>query len=153
MVWLMATSGKGMEISGTFARRNQKIYMDLTFTNRAMQPLRGFAIQFNKNRLFLQAWKDIPAENEVQYNIENVKALSPDGICTKLEQNNVYTVARRNVESQELLYHSMKLTNGIWVLSELKLQPNNSSMTLSLKSRNTVVVDSINQAFVTILQA
>ncbi|KRY13366.1 AP-2 complex subunit beta [Trichinella patagoniensis] len=104
-------------------------------------------------RLFLQAWKDIPAENEVQYNIENVKALSPDGICTKLEQNNVYTVARRNVESQELLYHSMKLTNGIWVLSELKLQPNNSSMTLSLKSRNTVVVDSINQAFVTILQA
>ncbi|KRY13365.1 AP-2 complex subunit beta [Trichinella patagoniensis] len=226
-VWLMATSGKGMEISGTFARRNQKIYMDLTFTNRAMQPLRGFAIQFNKNsfglapaeplqvqsplfpnqsvntslllnctgpvqkmdplmvlqiavkndidifyfsciipiyvlfaddgqmdkRLFLQAWKDIPAENEVQYNIENVKALSPDGICTKLEQNNVYTVARRNVESQELLYHSMKLTNGIWVLSELKLQPNNSSMTLSLKSRNTVVVDSINQAFVTILQA
>ncbi|OUC48863.1 adaptin domain protein, partial [Trichinella nativa] len=103
-VWLMATSGKGMEISGTFARRNQKIYMDLTFTNRSMQPLRGFAIQFNKNsgpvqkmdplmiavkndidifyfsciipiyvlfaddgqmdkRLFLQAWKDIPAEN------------------------------------------------------------------------------------------
>ena len=34
---------------GTFSRRQGQPYMDLTFTNRAMQPMGGFAIQFNKN--------------------------------------------------------------------------------------------------------
>lgn len=29
--------------------RNGQIFMDMTFTNRAMQPMTGFAIQFNKN--------------------------------------------------------------------------------------------------------
>lgn len=56
----------------------------------------------------------------------------PDDICAKLQQNNVYTVARRNVEGQELLYHSLKFTNGVWVLSELKLQPMVNTMTVSL---------------------
>jgi len=56
-----------------------------------------------------------------------------DDICAKLHQNNVFTVARRNVEGQELLYHSLKFTNGVWVLSELKLQPGNASMTVLLE--------------------
>ena len=34
---------------GTFSRRQGQPYMDLTLTNRAMQPMGGFAIQFNKN--------------------------------------------------------------------------------------------------------
>ena len=34
---------------GTFARRQGAVYMDLSFTNRAMQAMGGFAIQFNKN--------------------------------------------------------------------------------------------------------
>jgi len=34
---------------GTFARRQGVVCMDLTFTNRAMQAMGGFAIQFNKN--------------------------------------------------------------------------------------------------------
>ncbi len=48
--WLSAARGKGLEIRGTFARRNQQIYMDMTFTNRAMQQMNTFAIQLNKNR-------------------------------------------------------------------------------------------------------
>ena len=49
-VWLPASKGKGLEITGTFARKNKGITMELTFTNKAMQAMAGFAIQFNKNR-------------------------------------------------------------------------------------------------------
>uniref|UniRef100_H2XLC2 AP complex subunit beta n=1 Tax=Ciona intestinalis TaxID=7719 RepID=H2XLC2_CIOIN len=48
-IWLAATAAKGLELKGTFQRRQKEIFMDLTFTNRAMQPMTGFAIQFNKN--------------------------------------------------------------------------------------------------------
>ena len=49
-VWLPAARGKGLEISGTFSRKNKQVVMELTFTNRALQQMTGFAIQFNKNR-------------------------------------------------------------------------------------------------------
>jgi len=51
-VWLPAAKGKGLEISGTFSRKNGQVLMELTLTNRALQPMSGFAIQFNKNRYY-----------------------------------------------------------------------------------------------------
>lgn len=48
-VWLPAEKGKGLEVQGTFSRRNGQISMDLIFTNKAMQAMTGFAIQLNKN--------------------------------------------------------------------------------------------------------
>ena len=48
--WLSATKGKGLEIKGTFSRKAGTIYMDMTFSNRAMQAMSGFGIQLNKNR-------------------------------------------------------------------------------------------------------
>ena len=47
---LNATSGKGMEMSVSLNRRSGQIYMDLTFTNKAMAGISGIAIQLNKNR-------------------------------------------------------------------------------------------------------
>jgi AP-1 complex subunit beta-1 len=47
--WLPASKGKGLEIRGTFSRKNGTIYMDMTFSNRAMQLMNGFGIQLNKN--------------------------------------------------------------------------------------------------------
>jgi len=47
-----------------------------------------------------------------------------------MQQNNVYTIAKRNVEGQDMLYQSLKLTNGIWVLNELKIQPGNPNITV-----------------------
>ncbi|VDK69887.1 unnamed protein product [Litomosoides sigmodontis] len=226
-VWLDASRGKGTQIEGTFARRGGQIYMDMIFTNRAMQPFTGFAIQFNKNsfglipaeplqvnsplypnqsvqtsllchtngpvqkmepltnlqvaikndvgvfyfatvvplniyfdengqmdkRDFLQMWKEIPEQNEVQFVINNVKGLSADDICTKLQQNNVFTVARRNVEGQELLYHSIKYTNQIYVLSELKMQEISQPLTLSLKSRHTAAIANMNDIYQLIISS
>lgn len=49
-VWLPAMKAKGLEISGTFARRGGAIHMDLSLTNKAMSVMTDFAIQFNRNR-------------------------------------------------------------------------------------------------------
>ena len=48
--WLSAAMGKGLQIMGTFVRRNGQIYADIDLTNKALQPMGNFAIQFNKNR-------------------------------------------------------------------------------------------------------
>lgn len=224
-VWLTAPKGKGLEITGTFARKNKQINMELTFTNKAMQAMSGFAIQFNKNsfglmpaqvlnvrsplppnqsastslplntqgpvqkmdplctlqiaiknnidvfymstsvplhvlftedgemdkRIFLATWKDIPAQNEVQYTIENVQH-NADTVSQKLKNNNIFTIAKRNVEGQDMLYQSLKLTNGIWVLAELKIQPSNPNFVLSLKARAMEVYDAIHGVYDVILK-
>jgi AP-1 complex subunit beta-1 len=54
-----------------------------------------------------------------------------DAVVQKMQQNNVFTIAKRNVEGQDMLYQSLKLTNGIWVLNELKIQPGNPNITVS----------------------
>ena len=53
-----------------------------------------------------------------------------DAVVQKMQQNNVFTIAKRNVEGQDMLYQSLKLTNGIWVLNELKIQPGNPNITV-----------------------
>ncbi|XP_042227943.1 AP-1 complex subunit beta-1-like isoform X3 [Homarus americanus] len=103
-------------------------------------------------RVFLSTWKDIPSQNEVQFNIENVN-LTADGISNKLQSSNIFTIAKRNVEGQDMLYQSIKLTNGIWVLTELKVQPGNTTIVLSLKSRATDVAQGIFEAFDGILHS
>ena len=58
----------------------------------------------------------------------------------KLKNNNIFTIAKRNVEGQDMLYQSLKLSNGIWVLAELKIAPGNTSFTVSTcnKPVNTI---------------
>merc|ERR1719403_309260 len=87
-----------------------------------------------EKKTFLNTWKDIPAANEIQHTIEGVECTS-DGISTKMTQNNAFTVAKRTLEGQDMIYQSVKLTNGIWGLVEIKLSPGNPSITLSFKSR------------------
>lgn len=225
--WLPAQKGKGMEVTGTFARRNGIINMDMDFANRALTPLSGFAIQLNKNsfglacatqlqiallqpnqsiaaslplntsgqimkmspintlqvaiknnldvfyfsvvvpmhvyfseegeidkRLFLNTWKEIPEQNESQFQINAHPGLvtNSDDLCNRLRSNNVFTIAKRNVEGQDMLYQSIKLTNGIWILCELKISPGNPVITLSIKTKTVDVVTAVKEAFELILQ-
>ncbi len=53
-----------------------------------------------------------------------------DGVSTKMHQNNVFTVAKRTLEGQDMIYQSIKFTNNVWALCELKLQPNNPVITV-----------------------
>ncbi|XP_048482272.1 AP-1 complex subunit beta-1 isoform X1 [Plutella xylostella] len=223
--WLPADKGKGLEIWGSFSRVGGQPRMDMTFTNKAMQAMTGFAIQLNKNsfgicpvgglsvgalqpgqsaeaplslattgpvqrmeplnnlqvaiknnvdvfyfaclipahilftedgqldkRVFLTTWKEIPAANEVQHTLSSVIG-NADSVAQKMTTNNVFTIAKRNVEGQDMLYQSLKLTNNIWVLLELKLQPGNPEATLSLKSRTVEVAQCIFQAYEAILKS
>ena len=219
-VWLSATKGKGLEISGTFTRKNGSIVMDMTFSNKAMQGMSNFAMQLNKNslgltpaaplsvpaplnpnqtidvslvlaangpvqkmdpltnlqvavknnvdvfyfstlvpfhvycvedgamdkRVFLDTWKQIPQQNEVQFVIENVN-LTTEQISDKLAKSNVFTIAKRNVDGQDMLYQSVKLPNNVWILTELKVSPGSTSITLSLKCRTLDVASSVNSMY------
>lgn len=57
--------------------------------------------------------------------------LSTDAASNKLQASNVFTIAKRTVDGQDMLYQSMKLTNGIWVLAELKVQAGNPNYMVS----------------------
>ncbi|KAJ1810704.1 AP-1 complex subunit beta-1, partial [Coemansia sp. RSA 2599] len=48
-VLLDAQQSQGLEILGTFARRNGQIQMEMSFSNKSGIPIGDFAIQFNKN--------------------------------------------------------------------------------------------------------
>ncbi|KAJ2019365.1 hypothetical protein GGI14_001660 [Coemansia sp. S680] len=48
-VLLDATQTQGLEILGTFARRNGSIQMEMSFVNKSGMAIGDFAIQFNKN--------------------------------------------------------------------------------------------------------
>ncbi|XP_015221706.1 AP-1 complex subunit beta-1 isoform X1 [Lepisosteus oculatus] len=224
-VWLPAMKAKGLEISGTFARRMGTIQMELSLTNKAMQVMTDFAIQFNRNsfglspaaalqvhtplspnqtievtlplstvgpvmkmdplnnlqvavknnidvfyfsclypinilfaedgkmdrQVFLATWKDIPNDNEAQFQVKDCH-LNSEAATNKLQSNNVFTIAKRNVEGQDMLYQSMKLTNGIWVLAELRIQPGNPSCTLSLKCRAPEVSQFVFQSYEAMLK-
>lgn len=220
--WLSAGKGKGLDINGTFTRRNGVINMDIEFTNKSLQPMQNFAIQLNKNsfglmcatslqlpllqpsqtlpstltlntngpvqkmspinnlqvavknsidvfyftivipmhvffaedgeidkRLFLNTWKEIPEQNEAQYQMSPFASAlgNTDDLCNNLRSNNIFTIAKRNVEGQDMLYQSVKLTNGIWILAELKVTPGNPSLMLSLKSKTTEVMSFVKDAY------
>lgn len=121
-------------------------------------------------RVFLNTWKEIPAQNEVQFTLTDVQCnpgLSifsvalislyssylltvlviycfvnhfADTVVSKMQQNNVFTIAKRNVEGQDMLYQSLKLTNGIWVLNELKIQPGNPNITVSVTTVDSIMM-------------
>merc|ERR1719494_926864 len=86
-VWLSAAKGKGLEISGTFSRRNGQIFMDLTFTNRAMQAMGGFAIQFNKNSFGIAPSAPLQVQSPLPPNqsAETSLPLSTTGAVQKME--------------------------------------------------------------------
>ncbi|KAF6018522.1 hypothetical protein EB796_023171 [Bugula neritina] len=222
-LWLTKEKGKGLTISGSFARRAGKIYMDMTLTNNTLQSLSGFAIQFNKNsfglvpasplkvnpipvngttttslplnttgtvqkmnpinnlqvaiknnidvlyfatlvpiqvlftedglmerKVYLSTWKDIPAQNEAQISVSGV-TMSLDVLQERLKDNNIFTVAKRSVDGQDLLYQSLKLANGIWCLIELTPDLANASLQVSLKARVTDIYPSIQKAFQSLL--
>lgn len=225
-VWLPANKGKGLQIEGTFSRRQGAIYMDMTFTNRAMQAMSEFAIQLNRNsfglmpaaalqipypinanqsvqsslalstnvavqrldplnmlqvaiknnidvfyftcnvpywmlwteegkmdrKVFLATWKDIPAQNEVQ-NVLGGVALTADRAGEVLQMNNVFVIAKRTVDTQELLYVSLQFTNGIYVLGELKFTPGSPSVALALKTRAMDVILGVQASLDTILHS
>ncbi|XP_068461333.1 AP-1 complex subunit beta-1 isoform X2 [Clinocottus analis] len=104
-----------------------------------------------ERQVFLATWKDIPNENEAQFQIKDCH-LNSDAASNKLQSSNIFTIAKRTVEGQDMLYQSMKLTNGIWVLAELRVQTGNPNYTISLKCRAPEVSQCVFQNYETVLK-
>lgn len=83
-----------------------------------------------EKRVFLSTWKDIPGGYEVQYRLGGIR-LSAEECSDRLKRNNIFTIAKRNVDGQDMLYQSLKLINNIWVLAELKIKPGDTDYTVS----------------------
>jgi AP-1 complex subunit beta-1 len=49
-----------------------------------------------------------------------------------MHQNNVFTVAKRNLEGQDMVYQAIKFSNNVWALTELKIQPGNPNITVKV---------------------
>lgn len=93
-IWLPAEKGKGLEINGTFARRNGQLFMDMTFTNKAMQPMMGFAIQFNKNSFGLTSTAPLQVLSPLPPGVsaEATLQLATSGAVQKMEPLNTLQV-------------------------------------------------------------
>ncbi|CAD5120831.1 DgyrCDS9385 [Dimorphilus gyrociliatus] len=216
-VWLPMSKGKGLELSGIFRRKDGQVYMDITFSNKGVQPLSNFAIQFNKNSFglvpgqqisqintiapntstnfslpvntngpihkteplttlqvaiknsldifyfttqipmhvlfiedidvnksfYLNAWKEIPAANEAQTTLSNIQFSTFD-ILAKLNANNIFTINKQRIGEEDIVYLASKLTNGIFIMIELKILQCN--ITISLRSRVTQVYPDVKNA-------
>jgi hypothetical protein len=77
---------------------------------------------------FLQTWQDIPESNEIKHQLQNSNGLSIEDLQNKLRLNNIHTITRTIIEQKEMLYQTIKLTNGIFVLVELKITPGNRTI-------------------------
>ena len=66
-----------------------------------------------------------------------------------MQQNNAFTVAKRTLEGQDMVYQSIKFTNNVWALAELKIQPGNPNITVSIVNIQYVVLTTVNMIFLT----
>jgi hypothetical protein len=68
--------------------------------------------------------------------------MNTDVLLKKLKENNVFVIARRNVEQKDMVYLSLQLPK-IWVLMELKVTPATGSTpttyTMAYKCRHIQV--------------
>uniref|UniRef100_UPI003980DD6A hypothetical protein n=1 Tax=Salmonella sp. s54925 TaxID=3159674 RepID=UPI003980DD6A len=96
-------------------------------------------------KVFLGMWKDISPNNEVQKQLHS--NVNSDMAQQKLAANNIFTVAKRTVDGQDMLYQSLKFTNKIWVLAELKMEPGNPNVQLALKTQAMDVVVGVQKAY------
>uniref|UniRef100_A0A3Q2PPZ6 Beta-adaptin appendage C-terminal subdomain domain-containing protein n=1 Tax=Fundulus heteroclitus TaxID=8078 RepID=A0A3Q2PPZ6_FUNHE len=81
-----------------------------------------------ERQVFLATWKDIPNDSEAQFQIADCRL---NAASNKLQGSNIFTIAKRTVDGQDMLYQSTKLSNGIWVLAELRVQTGNPNFTVS----------------------
>ncbi|XP_076854109.1 LOW QUALITY PROTEIN: AP-1 complex subunit beta-1 [Brachyhypopomus gauderio] len=102
-------------------------------------------------QVFLATWKDMPSENETQYEIKDCH-LSSDAASSKLQANNVFTIAKRTVDPLDVLYQSIKLTNNIWALAELRIQTTTPNYMLAVKCRAPEVSQYICQCYELLLR-
>ncbi len=224
-IWLTAQDGEGLEVSGTFSRRQGQMYMELTFKNTTAQAMDDFAMQFNANSFglapeplqfpapippnvsvdkslllssggpvkamnplntlqvavknnvgvsffnclvtphilfvengkienssYVETWQSMPPSNEVQTNV-GISTSNAEMLQAALERGNIFTVNGRTVGGQHILYQSLRFTNDVLVLAELKITPGNPTAQLAVKTQAMDLIPLVQSSYAHLLQA
>uniref|UniRef100_A0A4W3JG09 AP complex subunit beta n=1 Tax=Callorhinchus milii TaxID=7868 RepID=A0A4W3JG09_CALMI len=121
-VWLPAMKAKGLEISGTFSRRQGHIYMDMTFTNKALQHMIDFAIQFNKNSFGVIPTTPLPIHTPMMPNqsIDISLPLNTIGPVMKMDPlNNLQVAVKNNID---VFYFSCLIPLSVLFVEDGKME-------------------------------
>uniref|UniRef100_A0A8C7QD04 AP complex subunit beta n=1 Tax=Oncorhynchus mykiss TaxID=8022 RepID=A0A8C7QD04_ONCMY len=121
-VWLPAVKAKGLEISGTFSRRQGQMYMDMTFTNKALQHMTDFAIQFNKNSFGVIPTTPLPIHTPLMpsQSIEVSLPLNTIGPVMKMDPlNNLQVAVKNNID---VFYFSGLIPLNIFFVEDGKME-------------------------------
>ena len=99
-VLLSPNQGKGLQVTGTWSRRNGQIFLDMTFTNKALSAMSDFAIQFNQNSFGLVPAANLKVWTPLQPNQDNDTSLpvNPGGTAQRMDPlSNVQVAVKNNV--------------------------------------------------------
>uniref|UniRef100_A0A8C7K1I1 AP complex subunit beta n=3 Tax=Salmoninae TaxID=504568 RepID=A0A8C7K1I1_ONCKI len=121
-IWLPAVKAKGLEISGTFSRRQGQMYMDMTFTNKALQHMTDFAIQFNKNSFGVIPTTPLPIHTPLMpsQSIEVSLPLNTIGPVMKMDPlNNLQVAVKNNID---VFYFSGLIPLNIFFVEDGKME-------------------------------
>lgn len=97
---------------------------------------------------YLEQWKTITEEHNTSLSGVHLSAAE---LIDKLTQNNVFSVAKRSVNGQDVCYVSFKFINGLSVLAELTLQ-GNGNVGVAVKAAQPAVITCAQDALATLLQ-
>lgn len=145
VIWLPAEKGKGLEISGTFSRRNGQVSMDMTFTNKAMQAMSGFAIQLNKNSFGLAPAAPLQVSPlQPSQSVDTSLILNTTGQIQRMEPLNNLQV---NFEEFSAYFDPTKLLYNSRLLSKITLTSSISLVLCTLIPYSSKTASWINECF------
>lgn len=98
---------------------------------------------------YLAKWKEMGDDCEFKHEVSGVIVPSSK-LITAGGNNNIFNVAKRNVDGKEICYMAMKFINGVEALVEATVTPTDA-LALAVKTRQAAVVDGVVSAFRDIL--
>jgi len=94
---------------------------------------------------YLRLWKEVGDGTE-SINQVNLFSNNVDAVLARLTANNIFTIARRKVNDQELVYLSLKFTNNIVGLAELTVRQSGPA-NVAVRANVPDVVPGIHEVF------
>lgn len=102
---------------------------------------------------YLKTWKEIPDQNEFSTQVGSLNFTSTDAIKNKLNLNNIFTVAERQVEDRTLLYCSTcVLPQKKTFLIEFNFEASLHACSVSIKTYATELIKPFQEAVIAVLQ-
>eukprot|EP00730_Choanoeca_flexa_P017674 TRINITY_DN8542_c0_g1_i2.p1 TRINITY_DN8542_c0_g1~~TRINITY_DN8542_c0_g1_i2.p1 ORF type:complete len:877 (+),score=306.11 TRINITY_DN8542_c0_g1_i2:70-2700(+) len=103
-------------------------------------------------REYLEMWREMDDSSEVVAAVSGVTA-NTDACIARLKANNIFMVAKRSVNDQDLIYMSVKFINNIVALIEVTLSPGQPVAKVAIRTTTTDIVQGLQDTLENVLQA